>query len=367
LIRSSFPLLTLLLLLMPKFGAAQTTWAVDLSAGYATYEAAAARIGSGSVIAGIRGGGAAPNWLYAYAGVPMETEGVFWGALGAGHRLAFGVGSVVLGIDLGAHTVGYRDSQASVGGGSATLEALPVIALRYGLVVGELRSGLLQNTDLYQDVRWTRRVHDSGLRVGVSVLPQLRVLGEARYMNAFEDNYPFVGGSLELSQGPVYAWASAGRWLTDTIATPTYGAGVSWQPLERWELRATWQQETNNPLYWNLPRQTWSIQLSRQLGRRPSSRLPPQAVAQREADGRVAIRISAAEAASVPSVLGEFTGWQPVPMTREGDFWVLRIVIGPGVYRYGFQDSEGRWFLPDSVANRVDDGMGGHSALLIVP
>ncbi len=40
--------------------------------------------------------------------------------------------------------------------------------------------------------------------------------------------------------------------------------------------------------------------------------------------------------------------------------------LAPGVYHFSFQLSDGSWFLPDSVRNRVEDGFGGVNGVLVV-
>jgi 1,4-alpha-glucan branching enzyme len=65
-------------------------------------------------------------------------------------------------------------------------------------------------------------------------------------------------------------------------------------------------------------------------------------------------------------VAGDFSDWQPRPMRLTGDSWELALTLGAGVYHYSFIDANGRWFVPDSVPGRVDDGMGGHVAVLVV-
>jgi hypothetical protein len=352
---------------LPRHLSGQAAWTLDLSAGYVSYQAVSAHIGAGSLIAGARRTAGTPTWLYLYGGSPLDSEGVFWAAGGAGQRLAWAVGPVWLGADLGAHLVGYRDTELAVGGGGATLEALPLALLQRGRFALEFRSGLLQHTDLYDGDENTRRVHHTGLQLGVTPSPTLRVLGDTRYLRAEESDYPFAGVTVEAMRGPLSIWGSAGRWLTDTLRTPAYGVGVAWRARTPWEVQAGWQQETYHPLYWNLPRRTWSVRLSRALGRAGNPAPSRYQVVERDGVGSITIRLSAGEAAGAPAVLGEFTDWQPVVMVREGNYWVARLPVEPGVYRYGFQDAAGQWFLPESLTQRVDDGMGGSSAVLIVP
>ena len=40
--------------------------------------------------------------------------------------------------------------------------------------------------------------------------------------------------------------------------------------------------------------------------------------------------------------------------------------LAPGVYHYAFVAEDGTWFVPESVPGRQDDGMGGHTAVLVV-
>jgi hypothetical protein len=84
-------------------------------------------------------------------------------------------------------------------------------------------------------------------------------------------------------------------------------------------------------------------------------------------DGRSVIRLPRADAPGGVSVAGDFSDWQPRPMTAAGSHWELAIALPSGVYRYAFVDAAGRWFVPAGVPGRMDDGMGGHVAVLIVP
>jgi hypothetical protein len=82
--------------------------------------------------------------------------------------------------------------------------------------------------------------------------------------------------------------------------------------------------------------------------------------------GGVTLRIPGRGLRQAPSVAGDFSGWRPLRMVRSGEFWVIRLDLAPGAYRYAFRTADGEWFVPDSVPGRRDDGMGGVSALLLV-
>jgi hypothetical protein len=54
-------------------------------------------------------------------------------------------------------------------------------------------------------------------------------------------------------------------------------------------------------------------------------------------------------------------------MRREGGEWVLDLALAPGVYRYAFVGDAGEWFVPEGYPGRIDDGMGGHVVVMVVP
>jgi hypothetical protein len=123
------------------------------------------------------------------------------------------------------------------------------------------------------------------------------------------------------------------------------------------------QQFAPDPLYWILARRGWSIGITRTFG---GSTSPVPLASSADPNG-VLIRLNAADVdgASV-SVAGDFNGWKPVPMALDGREWQLRMPLAPGVYHYAFRSERGQWFVPESVPNRRDDGMGGFVAVLVV-
>ncbi len=130
------------------------------------------------------------------------------------------------------------------------------------------------------------------------------------------------------------------------------------------------QQEAPDPLYWNVPRRTWSAGISRRFGGKPLvAASSPEAVSSPRTDaGGVLIRVPV-DAAPGPglSIAGSFNGWKPVAMTREGQQWVIHLPLAAGVYEYAFRSEDGEWFVPASIPGRRDDGMGGSVAVLVVP
>ncbi|WP_041453972.1 glycogen-binding domain-containing protein [Anaeromyxobacter dehalogenans] len=73
--------------------------------------------------------------------------------------------------------------------------------------------------------------------------------------------------------------------------------------------------------------------------------------------------------ADAVALRGTMTGWDAVPLEREGDRFVLAISLASGRYEYRFEVRRGaelRIVLPED-AERVDDGFGGENAVLRVP
>jgi len=82
--------------------------------------------------------------------------------------------------------------------------------------------------------------------------------------------------------------------------------------------------------------------------------------------GEADLRFSVAGASRV-DLVGDWTGWQPVPMQRAPDGrWFLRVSLAPGVHRFNLLVNGERWIVPEGVAS-VDDGFGGKISLLVVP
>ena len=65
-------------------------------------------------------------------------------------------------------------------------------------------------------------------------------------------------------------------------------------------------------------------------------------------------------------VLGDFSGWEPQPMARDGRAWLLEIALTTGTYHFGFL-VDGEWFVPEGAPGRVSDDWGQMNATLVVP
>jgi hypothetical protein len=353
-----------LLLVLPGAVSGQG-WVVDASAGAAEYEAVAGEVGSVNAILGVRREG--PTWLSLSAGVPLESEATPWAAGGGGVRWSRPAGPVEVGVDAAAIGFGYHVSALSATGGGATAIGLPFVALPVPRGRLELRSGVLHHSSFFDGDQSSRTVHDSGARALFLLDPTLVLNGEARLVRASEGNYPYGAASVEMTRGRFVGWLSAERWLGDDLDDAGWGIGARVTLPGRLSLRAAYDQEPQDPLYWNGSRRSWTVGISRAFGAAASYevRMPPPEAFRTET-GSVILRIPLDESSEPIAVAGDFTDWEPVVMEARDGAWEARFVLSPGIYHYSFRRADGSWFLPDSVANRVDDGFGGVNAVLVV-
>jgi hypothetical protein len=351
----------LALFLTPGSGGAQG-WAADAAVGRYTQPSLPGGVGSTGAALGVRYEG--DRWLYATAGLPFDTAGATWGAAGAGARFSRPWRGLTLGIDADAQGFGYHDPIADQTGSGITLEAMPLAGIGVGQVALELRSGVQHYTASFGGQTLSRTLHASDLRASVGD-DRLRGTAEGRFVRAPEADYPYLGGGVEGTHGRASFSAFAGAWLHDSIDSPVWGGTARWRVLPRTELYAQVQQETDDPLYRNAPRRSWSLGVTRRFGRPPPPAAAPPGP-QRTPAG-VTFRLPASASSAAPAVGGDFNGWRPAPMRREGDDWVLTLPLASGVYRYAYRGADGAWFVPEGTEGRADDGFGGVNAVLIVP
>lgn len=78
----------------------------------------------------------------------------------------------------------------------------------------------------------------------------------------------------------------------------------------------------------------------------------------------VTFRLEAAGAETV-SLVGDFSGWEPIPMRRGGKAWIAEVELPPGLYHFGFL-VDGSWHVPDNAPGRVADEFGRTNATLVI-
>lgn len=81
--------------------------------------------------------------------------------------------------------------------------------------------------------------------------------------------------------------------------------------------------------------------------------------------GMVTVRVYAPDAQRV-ELMGDLTGWEPTPLERRSGRWEARLTAAAGAHHVMVRIDGGRWVVPGNLP-RIDDELGGHVGLLIVP
>jgi hypothetical protein len=338
--------------------------ALEFSAGRIVYDPLSASLGTSNVMGTVRFDTPRGGWVYGTGAVPLRDGDPLWTAFGGGGRLTSGTVAsrrVRVGADASVHGFFFRDTTAALHGRGGAIEAIPFVSVPAGAAQFEARAGWRGQTLSYGGVSGRRGVFETGGRATVG--DRVKLQADMKWVHAAEGTYPFAGALLAYATTRMQVWGQAGRWLSDTLDEAAWGAGTSVALGAQATLWAAVRHEPPDPLYWNATRRTWSVGVTRRLGRS----MPLLQPASRTEDGRVWIRIARDEThGDSVAVAGDFNDWSPVPMRREGDDWVIQLQLPPGVYHYAFRTARGAWFVPSSVSGRRDDGMGGHVAVLVV-
>jgi hypothetical protein len=346
-------------------------WRLDASAGGLAHESlgAASAASSSNLMLALGYDGA--RWLYLSAGGPLSGQGIFWGAAGVGGREAASRLPVKIGIDWSLHLHAYAPTEATGTGNGLVADAIPFLGAEAGPLRMEVRSGVSHYRAAFAGETAFRTGHDSGL--ALAIRPHRRILAsaDARVLRVEGAAYRYTGASAEVAiPGGVVA-VHGGGWSGDQLPDADWGVDIDLGIGSRTSLRAGYRQDATDPLYWNATRRFWSVGLSRLFGARdageagPARLAPP--LAPEMAAGGVVFRVPVSAVDAAPAVAGDFNQWSPVLMRKVGDDWIAILPLEPGIHHFAFRGADGRWFLPDSVPHRVDDGFGGTNGVIVVP
>lgn len=368
-------------------GVATAQWRADVQAGRIRSLLDASAQGTESVVAGL-GYEDLTTAFRISTGIPTRPDAPYWGALGASKRLAVRVRGFTAGVDLAGNGFYVQDraERTTPGGGilgplpepepgadhsghALAGQVLPLLGFEAGAVQLQARAGLSYYSVTEGERRGERAVKLGDVQL---VLQQSPALALAPVVRAFqaedEKTATFAGLSAVVAQGRGTLWGNAGQWLsgadTGSSSLTAWGAGGSFRLSDRLSVNASARGDGFDPLYRRPPQTSWSVGLSVQFGASPIPRAAP--VPAEYERGLATIRLPAAAASAAPSVAGDFNGWTPARMRRDGKFWSYTVAVAPGAYNYSFVSAEGQWFVPESVPGRKDDGMGGHVAVLVV-
>ena len=374
-------LLAALTLLVAPAAAWSQEWRASARFGRVSYEGApTGTSGSSSAVLGI--GRAGPSdWIGASAALPLADD-PFWAVLGGWKRFA-GRGGAGLLLDATGHAFVQRTTVTTTPGpGPFPFSSQAGVPLRTDLsgegaggelMVGafaasrairvEARGGIAAQRSRLGDAVQERALPAGDVRLSLPLTP-ISLGAESR---AWADNgvaHTYLGGTLGWARGPLQLWGSLGQWVSGGLDRTAWSAVAGAEVSSGLELQVGGRGNAFDPLYLSATGSSVWAGLSLRLGGARPVRAP---VPVRTRDGASVIAIPARASKGVPSIAGDFTGWKPVPMEREGSRWTYAARLEPGVYRYAFVAEDGTWFVPDSVAGRQDDGMGGHVAVLVVP
>lgn len=324
------------------------------------------------------------------AGIPSNSTEALWGSLGGWKRVASRFGGFRAGIDVagnafltmdranqsdlsdplplsppGPRGVPQPPLSANRAGHALAGQVLPVIGFEGARWQVHARAGVSRYAAEFSGQRLDRSVRLADLQVtlmpgsSVALVPTVQ-----RFRAAGEPTFTYAGVSAIAAHSMGMAWGSIGQWSADNdIGTPwSAGGRLRLHPLIALEVGA--RHDVFDPLYLQPAQTSWSMGFSMRLGGRSRSVRPPVPAAY--VDGRATIRLPVSASKTQPSIAGDFNDWKPVPMQRNGNDWTYVIAVAPGVYNYAFVTAAGEWFVPESVAGRKSDGMGGHVAVLVV-
>jgi hypothetical protein len=161
--------------------------------------------------------------------------------------------------------------------------------------------------------------------------------------------------------------ATLSAWDTP-LGTETTGTLVVTVPLggSGWFAQLVGGRSDPDPLVQSEPGGQGGLVIGRRLVRFGPSAATPVVALRAVSEGVTArFRVERGGAQSV-EVLGDFSGWEPRSMVRDGQVWVLEIPLPAGTHHFGFL-VDGEWFVPEGAPGQVSDDWGQMNATIVVP
>jgi len=374
----------------PSLACAQQ-WRVGIDAGRirSTLDPVAREAVSLAAGAGFEGPSSA---LRASVGIPSPGDSVRWAAIGGWKRLAGTKRGFTGGIDLSANAFGFRmpgstaqpvrggllgplrpgaPTGTTITGRALAGQVLPLIAYDAGAVQVQARAGMSYYGGSAGDADAERVSRLGDLQLVIRPAPAVALIPTVRHVAPRDEaGITFAGASgvVAAANGRVHLRGEAGRWIAgvnDSASGATaWALGTEVRVTRRASLTAAARRSGFDPLHLSPDQTSWSLGASIALGRRAPERVTP--IATRDASGSATIRLPVSSTSSPPRVAGDFNGWAPAPMERDGTSWTYTLTAPPGVYNYAFVAPDGTWFVPENVPGRKADGMGGHVAVVVI-
>lgn len=317
----------------------------------------------------------------AYGGLSFEETAGDWGSVAAGGDVWAPVGdryAVGVGARAEAFTVGAPFSFRAVTG-----ELTPRLSVRLGSAwlslagrgaVGRSESEIEDAPELPPAFSPTGEVISDLWFAGGG--PELRVpVGPARLQlgghlyEADAGGYGQAFASVSGDVGPAVLRADLRIWDTPTGEEVTGGLTLSLPVSGGWTGQAGGRRSNPDPLLQTAPNARGSFVVGRRLATFGGGDRDVVPLYRIREDGdapgaAVRFRLRRPGAEQV-RVLGDFTGWEPVPMERRDGIWTVELRVPPGVHHFGFR-VDGRWYVPDDAPARSRDEWGRANATLVV-
>ncbi len=375
-------LLAALAILVVPSAAWSQEWRASARVGRVSYQGApAGASASSSAVLGL-GRTTLRDWFGVSAAIPLGDD-PFWAVLGGWKRLETR-GTAGLLLDLTGH--GFIQRQGTTATADPAPGPLPFLpqptapltsdpdgegvggeAMAGGFAGSarlrlESRVGIAAERSRLSGVTQERALPTGDARISLALAP-VTLQAESRAWLDDNTTHAYVGTTLQYARGPFQLWGSLGQWVAGGLDRTAWSAGAGAAVAPGIELQLGGRGNAFDPLYLSATETSYWAGLSLHVGGGRGLGAP---VAARARDGRAMVALPAKAAKGRPSIAGDFTGWKPVPMQRDGNRWTYTEKLAPGTYHYAFVSEDGTWFVPESVAGRQDDGMGGHVAVLVV-
>lgn len=183
-------------------------------------------------------------------------------------------------------------------------------------------------------------------------------------------DYANVGGRFVVAGAWGVAELRIDRWTTPTATETTGGLALAVPLGALWSLRGFFGRTDPDPLTLAQPGSrsggvlvAWSVAGgASHAGSRDAGLV--RVVEYGEASSRVRLTLDAPESAAV-AVTGDFTLWEPVAMTWDGEGWSVELAVNAGTHHFGFLIDD-EWHVPDDAPDVVPDEWGRLTATLVI-
>jgi hypothetical protein len=312
---------------------------------------------------------AGPAFGSFYGALAADGNSADWigGGLGASYRspmsggLGWAVTGVISGFSMGDPTP-YK---------AATVRLVPEARLASGRTAWVLRgyggAGRSDVTDTSQEPEVSFEadlwMYGVGLEASRPIGATQAWLGADAYNTAGGAYYSAYVGSVG-SLGTAIWGVGLRLWDTPDDVEPELNLSVSVPMGRRWSTQVAGGQSGPDPLLGSPAGVDGSAVVSWSV--LPPATVPTPVVSLGEGQPTtVVFSLEYGDAESV-SVIGDFSAWEPIALSRQGSNWVGRVPIEPGLYHFGFL-VDGKWFVPEHAPGKVTDDFGRINATLVVP